>query len=267
MTPKDWSWLGFLVLGAAAIWLRDRRWTTEASDVLPALAGFPLMIWLGSPWRWQPSPFRLHPPAVAIAATAAFLGIALHLTVLLAAAWTAALWAWLRPRLAPADRQRIARLGILPFAAFPWIALDLQPLGWWFRLTGAHATEVLFATAQFDVTRQGTSLLVQGMPIEVSAACAGMNALQSLLIAGAFLAYILLGTTTAYAWNLALLLPLAWIANTARIITITAVAITWGQEFAMGMFHTWGGLLVLLLMFAACWGLFQWQAHRIAAVP
>ena len=153
---------------------------------------------------------------------------------------------------------------ILPLAGFPWIALDLQPLGWWFRLTGAHASEILFSGLGFEVTREGTSLLVQGMPVEVSAACAGMNALQSVLIAGAFLAYVLLGKTKAYHWNLLLLLPLAWCANTARIVTITAAAMTWGRDFAMGMFHTWGGLLVLILMFMACWIAFQWQANVLA---
>ncbi len=264
MTPKDWSWLGFLVLGGLGIWLRDLRWTAEASDVLPALAGFPLMAWLGSPWHWQRGPFRLDPPALAVAAIAVVLGSALHLTLLLAVAWTAALWAWLQPRLAPEDIPRIARLLILPLAGFPWIALDLQPLGWWFRLTGAHASEILFSGLGFEVTREGTSLLVQGMPVEVSAACAGMNALQSVLIAGAFLAYVLLGKTKAYHWNLLLLLPLAWCANTARIVTITAAAMTWGRDFAMGMFHTWGGLLVLILMFMACWIAFQWQANVLA---
>jgi exosortase/archaeosortase family protein len=57
---------------------------------------------------------------------------------------------------------------------------------------------------------------------------------------------------------------LAWLANTARIVTITAAAITWGRDFAMGMFHTWGALLVLFLMFAACCAAFQWQANFIA---
>jgi exosortase/archaeosortase family protein len=264
MTPKDWSWLGFLALGALGIWLRDRRWTSEAGDVLPALAGFPLMAWLGAPWRWQPGPFRLHTPSLILAALAAVVGSALGLTVLLALAWTAALWAWLQPRLAPADQTRIRRLLLLPFAAFPWIALDLQPLGWWFRLTGARATEFLFGGLGFEVSREGTHLLVQGMPIEVSAACAGMNALQSVLLAGVFLAYILLGQTKAYLWNLLLLVPLAWLANTARIVTITAAAITWGSDFAMGMFHTWGGLLILFLMFTACWATFQCQANGLA---
>ncbi len=267
MTAKDWSWLGFLALGAVAVWIRDSRWTSEASDVLPAIAGFPLMLWLGAPWRFAPVPFRLHGPALAVAAVAALLGSALHLTFFFALGWTAALWAWLRPRLPPQDHRRIARLLVLPLAAFPWIALDLQPLGWWFRLTGAHATEILFATLGFEVSREGTHLLVQHMPIEVSAACAGMNALQSVLIAGAFFAYLLLGKTNAYAWNLLLLVPLAWLANTARIIAITAAALTWGRDFAMGMFHTWGGLLVLILMFTLCWAAFQWQANLFTHRP
>lgn len=266
MTRKDVTWLGFLALAAAAIWLRDRRWAADAANVLPALAGFPLMAWLGSPWRLK-GPFQIHPTTLAVALSAAVAGLALDLTLLLAAAWTAALWAWLHPRLEPIDRRRIGGLLVLPFAAFPWIALDLQPLGWWFRLSGAHATEIIFGSLGFDIAREGTHLLVHGMPVEVTAACAGLNTLQAMLIAGAFLAYTLLGGTRFYAWNLALLLPLAWLANTTRILTLTAAALTWGQEFAMGAFHAWGGLIVIVAMFAACWILFQWQAALITARP
>ena len=267
MNFKDASALGILALGAAAIWLRDRRWATDAGDVLPSLAGFPLMIWLGAPWRLQANTAGFHGPTLALAGVIGVAGIATNLTLLMAAAWTAALWSWLRPRLAPDQRRRGAQLLVLPFVAFPWIALDLQPLGWWFRLTGAQATASLFEVLGFDVARQGTELMVQGMPVEVTAACAGMNALQSMLIAGAFLAYVLLGNSSVYFWNLALLFPLAWLANTVRIVVLTAAAVTWGQEFAMGAFHSWGGVLVLVAMFLASWAAFQWQAHRLAGPP
>jgi exosortase/archaeosortase family protein len=86
-----------------------------------------------------------------------------------------------------------------------------------------------------------------------------LKVLQSLVVAGTLLAYSLLGTSKRYWWNVILLLPLAWLANTARIMTISLAAMTFGPEFAMGLFHSWGGLMVLVLMFLVSWGIFRFQ--------
>jgi membrane protein required for colicin V production len=51
----------------------------------------------------------------------------------------------------------------------------------------------------------------------------------------------------------------AWLANTARILSICVAAMTWGSDFALGVFHAWGGLAVLFVMFGLCWGLLQFQ--------
>jgi exosortase len=168
-------------------------------------------------------------------------------------------WAWLSSVIEPADHKRVRRLLVLPFVAFPWITLDLQPVGWWFRLSGAWATEHLLAGAGLHVTREGTHMLVQGMPVSVDVSCSGLKVLQSLVVAGTLLAYSLLGTSKRYWWNVILLLPLAWLANTARIMTISLAAMTFGPEFAMGLFHSWGGLMVLVLMFLVSWGIFRFQ--------
>lgn len=264
MKERDRLWVVGLIAGAAYIWLRDQRWMAEADDVVPALAALPLAIWLGQPWRFEtdarPVPRRLIAGAIA----AAFAGVALQVTLLLAAAWTALLWGWLASRLPAEARARTARLLVLPFNAFPWVTLDLQPVGWWFRLSGAQTAEALYGALGFPVTRDGTHMVIQGVPISVDASCAGLHAFQSMLIAGALLAFVLLGTARAYWWDIALLPVLAWCANTLRIVTITAAAVTWGQEFAMGLFHTWGGLFVIAIMFAASGLIFQCQARRIA---
>lgn len=261
---------GLLVLVAGFIWLRNRSWFADAADVLPVLAALPLAVWLGSPWRRTPDRHPRSRPALLAAATVSFTaGLLLDLTLLLAIGWTTAVWAWLHARLPAADRPRVARLLPLALTAFPWVTLDLQPVGWWFRLSGATVAQGLFAAAGLDVTREGTQLVVQGMPIAVDPSCAGLNALQSLLVAGTFLACVMLRgvPTPRFAANLLLLLPLAWLANTARIVAISIAALTWGQPFAMGLFHTWGGLLVLVLMFGACWLCFHWQIPGTPRVP
>lgn len=269
LDSRDVLALGLLVLAAGFVWLRDSRWFADAADVLPVLAALPLAVWLGAPWRWN---LRRQPPAggrLALALAVFAAGLLLDLTLLLALGWTLAAWAWLRTRIPDADRPRISRLLPLMLVAFPWVTLDLQPLGWWFRLSGAATAHGLFSLAGLAVTREGTQLVVQDMPIAVDPSCAGLNALQSLFVAGTFLACVMLRDSSPirFAANLALLLPLAWLANTLRIVAISAAALTWGQPFAMGLFHTWGGLLVLVVMFAACWLCFRWQTPSPTPTP
>jgi len=101
--------------------------------------------------------------------------------------------------------------------------------------------------------------MVQGLPVDVSAACSGLNVLQSMLIAGSTVAYIVLGHHPRYWFNIFLLIVFSWLANTIRIVAICIAALTLTPEFAAGLFHLWGGWLVLFLMFFLCWPIFSLQ--------
>jgi exosortase/archaeosortase family protein len=152
-------------------------------------------------------------------------------------------------RLDPGCRRRVQRLLLLPLLAFPWLALEGASLGWWFRLSGAWTAEHLFGLAGLAVTRVGTHLLVQGLPISVDASCAGLKVLQALLIAGTAVAFLQIGDRPGYSWSLPVLAGLAWLANTLRVLVLSGAALTVSPEFAQGWFHAWGGWFVLMLMF------------------
>lgn len=268
MSGKDVGFISLLAGLAVFIWVRDLTWAAAAGDALPVLAGIPLFIWLGAPWRFTPNPKSIAPLFLALAGVGFVLGIITELTLLLSVSWTLLLWGWLRTRLPESSLPKIRKLLVLPLLAFPWITLDLgQSLGWSFRLSAAYVVSHLFSLIGLSVTQNGTNLLVQGMPISVEAACSGLNTLQSTLIAGSALAFIFLGHQKNYWWNLPMLVLLAWLANTARIITLVVAALTFGAEFSQGMFHTWGGWLVLVLMFLLCWGIFALQRARPVPAP
>jgi len=203
--------------------------------------------------------FRLTTAGLTLAVAGFTLGILTGWTFPLALGWTALLWSWISVRIVPDERQRINKLLILPFMAFPWLVLDAQTIGWWFRLSGSWAAGKFFSLAGFNALQEGTRLLVQGLPVDVSASCSGLNALQSMLIAGSALAYILLGHNLVYWFNLPLLIVVSWIANTLRIIAIALAALAVSPKFAAGLFHEWGGWLVLIVMFFLCWALFTLQ--------
>ena len=257
MKLKDWLWLAALTAFAALIWGRDRSWVGNASEVLPILGALPVFLWLGAPWRFAATPFALRSPTLGLAVGLFTAGILFNLTLLLALSWTLAVWSWLQLRLEPADRQRVFRLLALLVMAFPWVTLDAGEVGWWFRLSAAWVTEQFYTLLGLVVTREGTFLKVQGLPVSVEAACSGLKALQAMLIAGTMLAYIQLGRNRLYWWSLPLLILLAWVANTARVLMLTAAALTFGTEFAEGWFHAWGGWFVLMVMFGLSWAAFS----------
>jgi exosortase/archaeosortase family protein len=260
---------GLLVAFGAFIWMRDRHWLQAADDTLPILAALPLFIWLGRPWTFQPGPWRLARPALIVGVLAFPAGTLFDSTLLLTVSWTALLWSWLSVRVTPDARTSLRPLMVLPFVSFPWLANDFEQVGWWFRLSGAAATEALLSWLAFDVARQGTHLFLCGMAVTVEPACSGLNGLQSLLVAGSALAALKLGGTRLFWWNLPLLVAAAWLANVVRIVFASLCVVALTPAAAARWFeplHVGAGWLALCAMFALCWLLFSLQARRLERV-
>lgn len=262
MKRIDYVLITILFVLALFIWLRDTAWVSTAEDSLPILIAIPLFIWLGSPWSFRKDPPALPTTWFTVGVLLFLFGIALDITFLLGAGWTALLWGWLSSRIPQESLNSRVKLLVLPLMAFPWVTLDADRLGWWFRLSGAWTTTQLFNLLGHEVSQAGTYVFINGLSVSVEAACAGLNTLQSMLIAGTVAAYILLKDTSRFWWNLPLLILMAWIANTIRIITIVTAALVISPSFAMGAFHTFGGWIILLLMFAMCWLLFSLQEPK-----
>lgn len=262
MTRADRGALVAFAALTAWLWLRDMSWRNAAADTLPVLIGLPLFIALGRPWRFREgAPARPVTGRTAAAGLLLALGIAFDHALPLAAGATLLLSAGLSARLEPESDARAQRLLPLVFLAFPWLALEGQVVGWWFRLSGAFAVEHLFRSMGFEVSRAGIHLQVQGLGVSVDPACAGMNVLQAALQVG----------VTVAAWNgrlgragaslsvPILLVGLAWFANTARIAFLCAIALTFGVTAAQGAFHTLGGWVVLLAVLGMTGRLFPQQ--------
>ena len=261
MKASDYGILSLLVVAATMIWLRNTSWVAESSDTLPILISLPLFIWLGNPWRFNRDELCFSTKRIGMIAFLFVFGVVADLTVMLALAWVLCLWTWLSGRIEVVDLIKVKRLLILPLMAFPWVVNDLQSVGWFFRLTGAWVNGFLFQLLGYEVIVDGTMLTVGTLPVEVSAACSGLNALQSLLIAGSIMANILIGSTSRYYWNLPLIPVIAWVANTSRIIVLTIAALAVDVEFAMGMFHSWGGWFVLMVAFFLSYAIFSFQGN------
>lgn len=143
------------------------------------------------------------------------------------------------------------RLALLLSFAVPWAVLDLHQVGWWFRLSAAVVTEELFRAAGYGVVREGTFVAIDGIRMSVEEACSGLKQFHWLLFLGVTLAVRSRLQARPFALVLALLPAAAWLANTSRVVFITAAGLGFGTEIASGVFHTAGGFLVMGVMFLA----------------
>ena len=243
----DLVFLGILAVAAIWIWARDLAWLAAAEETLPILAALPLFVWLGAPWRFREGSWSLPGRPLAAVGLMAVTGLALDITLLLALAWTYALWLWLKVRVV-ANPSLLRRLAILPLLAFPWIALDLTPVGWGFRLSAAWVADHLYSAVGFTVAREGIMLQVSGIPIEVAAPCSGMNSLQAILLGGLVLTWMEFGRNRSYWWMVASLPLMSWIANTMRVCSVIATAVGLGPDAARGSLHQIGGWVVVLMV-------------------
>lgn len=259
----DYAFLIILGVLAVFIWFRDISWMTSSDDTLPILVALPLFAWLGAPWRLKQVPQAVSNAKIGLSTLLFLLGIIANSTLILTLAWTLLLWTWLSSRVEADKLPIIKKLLILPIMAFPWVSLDADRIGWWFRLSGAWTAAKFFGLIGANVSQEGTKLVVNGLPISVEVACAGLNTLQSMLIAGSIVAFIILGDTNRYWWNLPLLVGISWLANTLRIIVISAAAVFISPKFALGDFHQIGGWAVLVLMFVLCGFVFWAQSRDI----
>ncbi len=262
MKKEDYPAIVCLAALALFIWLRDTSWMSTYDDTLPILVTLPMYFWLGGPWSLHKERQPVAFGRLIVATIVLLVGLITNLTILLGLAWTLFFWAWWTTRITANELPKAKKLLILPLMAFPWIALDAEPVGWWFRLSGAAVTGKVFALGGLPVVREGTQLLLGDLPISVEPACAGLNTLQSMLIAGSVGAYIYLSNTNRYWWNIPLLIVMAWLANTIRIIALCTAAIVVSPEFALGPFHDIGGWAVLIIMFLLCWTLFSLQEPK-----
>ncbi len=263
MAARDISFLSLLFFLAIYIWLRDLTGITSLENTLPILLSLPLFVYMGSPWKLQENPQPISYSNLVIGTAGFVLGILMDVPLLPAASWTYLLWTWLCPRVNPHDLPSVRRLMILPLFAFPWLNLEGNYIGWYFRLSGAWVTAKTFSVMGFNVLHEGTQLIVQGLPVGIGEACSGINVLQSMLIAGSALAYLYVGRLKIFWLNLVALVIIAWLANTLRIVILCITALTMGREFALGIFHTWGGCLVLFLMLCLTWAILSLQVAYI----
>jgi exosortase len=141
----------------------------------------------------------------------------------------------------------------LPAIVFNQIAFPLQ-------LLASRTGEVVIAAAGIPVLREGNVLQLPTRALEVAEACSGIRSLVSLLMLAIVLGYFTERRTGVRVLIALAAIPIAILANAARVAG-TALAAEWvSPAAAEGFFHTFSGWLMFVVAFA---GLLAFQ--RLAA--
>lgn len=220
---------GFFVLPLAAYFAWERRGALAAAARKPSVLG--LVVILGSLVVWA----------------AGLLGAELFLTRISMIGVTAGtvlfVWGWLHLRILLFPILFLLLMVPLPAIIFNQIAFPLQ-------LVASQAGEVVIATAGIPVLREGNVLQLPSQTLEVAEACSGIRSLVSLLMLAIVLGYFTERRTGVRVLIAFAAIPIAILANAARVAG-TGLAAEWvSPAAAEGFFHTFSGWLVFVVAFA-----------------
>src|SRR5207248_2451714 len=130
----------------------------------------------------------------------------------------------------------------LPAIIFNQIAFPLQ-------ITASRVGELAMTAANVPVLREGNVLILPNTTLEVAEACSGIRSLISLVTLGIMFGYF----TDPRGWVrtaiVASTIPVAILANGARVAGTGMLAHWWGPDAAQGFFHEFSGWVVFIVAF------------------
>jgi len=145
----------------------------------------------------------------------------------------------------------------LPAIIFNQLALPLQ-------LLASRAGESVLSLAGIPVLREGNILQLPTRTFEVAEACSGIRSLVSLLMLGIVLGYFTERRTGARIVIALAAIPIAIIANAARVAGTGMASELVSPALAEGFFHTFSGWLMFVVAFAGLMGVQRAIAIRRA---
>jgi len=152
----------------------------------------------------------------------------------------------------------------IPAIIFNQIAFPLQILA-------SKFGEVVLQAANIPVLREGNIIALANVRLEVAEACSGIRSLISLLTLGIVYGYFTDSRPVVRICIALSAIPIAIVANGARVAGTGIAAHVYGPEAALGFFHTFSGWLVFVVAFALMF-LFArffvwWRPNRPIGAP
>ena len=149
----------------------------------------------------------------------------------------------------------VALLGIpLPTLILNHITFPLQ-------LLSSNVASRLLPLAGVPVLQEGNIIQLPAMQLEVAEACSGIRSLMSLFTVAVIYGYFIERQTSRRVTLALASIPIAVVANSARIFGTGLCVQYWDPEKAMGFFHEFSGWLIFLVSLTCLY-----IVHRLMAL-
>jgi len=148
-----------------------------------------------------------------------------------------------------AGRSACFPLALLFFLA-PFPSQVNETLIRWLQHGSAELVYLLFSILRVPVLRDGLVFTVPGVSIEVATECSGINSSIALLLVSLLIAHESFQTTSSRVIFVLASLPLSFVKNAVRIVTLTLLAIYVDMSFLTGPLHHRGGIVFFLVTLA-----------------
>jgi exosortase B len=211
-----------------AVWLMWRRWpmALAAADRGPSWVGWPL--------------FVLAMPLYVIGRSQQILSFEIGSLILLGAALVLV-------------RQGARALVICWFPFFfmlfmiPLPGSVVSALTMPMKMAVSYVTEHLLYAAGYPIARTGVILQIGQYQLLVADACAGLQTLLTLESLGLFYLNVVRHTSALRNIGLALLIiPISFIANVIRVVTLTLITYYFGDAAGQGFLHGFAGMVLFI---------------------
>ena len=112
----------------------------------------------------------------------------------------------------------------------------------------ANIVEALLYTSGYPIARSGVILSIGPYQLQVADACSGLHSMFSLSALGTLFMYMMGRKPKLHmAIMLAAILPIAFVANIIRVITLVLVTYYMGDEAGQGFLHGAAGMVLMLV--------------------
>ena len=146
--------------------------------------------------------------------------------------------------------QRSAFFLFVLVLAIPLPVLVLNHITFPLQLFASKVASGLLPLAGVPVLREGNVITLPAMPLEVAEACSGIRSLMSLFTVAVIYGALMERRTSVRVLLALASVPIAIVANVARIVGTGLCVQYWDPDKALGFFHEFSGWLMFLVSLA-----------------
>lgn len=119
------------------------------------------------------------------------------------------------------------------------------------QLISRYVVDVLYLSG-YPIAREGAMITIGQYQLLVADACSGLNSMFSLAALGTLFMYLMRRDGRAHnALMLLAIVPIAFLANLARVLALVLITFYFGDEVGQGFLHGAAGIFLLLVALCA----------------